>query len=475
MALPDWRTVALNEGVLREPIPESNRIVLWLPGPREGLYQHWERIGNVPQAEIQEKQGICAVAALLIQARQRVRGLFGKLFGRKPEGTGIWILPNGESAEQSGERQTDLMMVWAKEEANDLDATRIKSCWPQSNRCQRLGKNLFLVGGVEQPAPAGEAEQLQGNPHEQAEQLLAAARAAGDRAKEASALTELGILHLRAGDARRALAFLEEAAAVARELGDRALESDVLSNLGMAALTVGQSQRALDLFNQELTYARAAGNRFGEKTLLDSLGFAFSAMRDPAQALIFYGQALALAREVGDRQHEADLLWFQGIQHADLGQREQTIARAQEAIDLLEKMGNPHAKWFADHLQKYRTGDSGAALGGTLPAGPGMPPGVLAGGSIVASSWAGQPGAWSAPEQTGSGPGLLRMAFSAAKSMTKFFGSGLKMVTPQTRQKRLRTCAACEHHTGMRCKICGCFTSAKAWLPHEDCPIGKWP
>jgi hypothetical protein len=26
----------------------------------------------------------------------------------------------------------------------------------------------------------------------------------------------------------------------------------------------------------------------------------------------------------------------------------------------------------------------------------------------------------------------------------------------------------------LRCKICGCFTSLKAWLPHERCPIGNW-
>ena len=37
----------------------------------------------------------------------------------------------------------------------------------------------------------------------------------------------------------------------------------------------------------------------------------------------------------------------------------------------------------------------------------------------------------------------------------------------------IRTCAGCEHHTGVRCKLCGCFTNAKAWLPHEACPLGK--
>jgi hypothetical protein len=29
--------------------------------------------------------------------------------------------------------------------------------------------------------------------------------------------------------------------------------------------------------------------------------------------------------------------------------------------------------------------------------------------------------------------------------------------------------------TGLRCRICGCFTAAKARLDHERCPAGKWP
>jgi hypothetical protein len=67
------------------------------------------------------------------------------------------------------------------------------------------------------------------------------------------------------------------------------------------------------------------------------------------------------------------------------------------------------------------------------------------------------------------------MALSAVKSMSKYIGSGLQTVPANVHEKRLRTCVACEHHTGVRCRLCGCFTSVKAWLPHENCPIEKWP
>jgi hypothetical protein len=188
------------------------------------------------------------------------------------------------------------------------------------------------------------------------------------------------------------------------------------------------------------------------------------------QALQAFGQALTLARELQHRKHEADLLWSLGIQYAELGQRDQALAYGQAAVEVMEKMRNPQAKVFAEHLRKYRQGESAAGLGGGQElVSPGSPEAFL-GGSIVADLWS-APGAG----QSAQGPGLLRMALTAARSMAKFIGSGFKMAPPDTFRRRVQTCAACEHHTGLRCRLCGCFTNAKARLDHEECPIGKWP
>jgi hypothetical protein len=80
-----------------------------------------------------------------------------------------------------------------------------------------------------------------------------------------------------------------------------------------------------------------------------------------------------------------------------------------------------------------------------------------------------------APSSDRIGPGYLRMAISAAKALTRVVGSGMKTVSAETLEKRLKQCAACSHHTGLRCRICGCFTNLKARLPHEQCPINQWP
>ena len=67
------------------------------------------------------------------------------------------------------------------------------------------------------------------------------------------------------------------------------------------------------------------------------------------------------------------------------------------------------------------------------------------------------------------------MALTAAKAMATFVGSGFKTASPASYQARLAVCAACEHHTGVRCRLCGCITTAKARMLHERCPIGRWP
>lgn len=467
---PDWQQLELEPGVLREPSPDVHRIILWVPEDQDGGFRHWERISNVAGADVTVERGTFATAAASVRARQKVQGLFSKLLQpfRRTTGAHTWVLPNGETAEQCGERQTDLLLVWAEEGAGPLEESQVRTCWPEGNRFRKIGRNLFLVAGLEVTGPEGNASLLpQGNPHEQAERLLAAARQAGDRPREAAALTDLGIACHRAGDHQRAAAFLEEAVALARQLGDRTLEGDVLSYLGLAVLGIGQAVPSLQILHEGLTLSRETGNRFQEKLTLEHLGMAYAALREPDQSLMAYEQALMLAREVGDRHHEADLLWHSAVQFAEQGQRDQAIALAQKSLDLFKTMGTPYVDGLADHLEAYRRGDAAGQLGA---AGLGLLSGKLAGTGAT-----GAPPGWDArSEPAARGPALLRMAFTAAKSLSKFLGSGLKTVPAATQQKRLGTCATCEHHTGVRCKLCGCFTSVKAWLPHENCPIGKW-
>jgi tetratricopeptide (TPR) repeat protein len=479
MRTPDWGNLILGDGILSEPVRENNRMVFWLPASRDREYAYWERIGTLPRGEIKVEHGICTTPATSVRARQRLGGgLLGKL-ARKLTGAGgedSWTLPNGQPAEKCGERRTDLLLAWPEDRSVALDEESVRTLWPGLTRFQPIGDWLFLVAGaagaptkgVPPRGPAGISgiEDL-GCPVALAEQLLEAARKSGDRSKEAAALTDLGIVTMNEGDLKGAVNHLDKALGLSRELGDKVREVDALHNLGYALLAMGQAAVARQVLEQALLLVRQEGDPYAEKLVLERLGMAHANMRDPAGALTLSNKALEMTRAAGDRQQETRILWSQAIAYADLNQRDQAIAKAQESVDLLRKLGKPEASWYGAQLQRYRMDFAG--LGGN---GPGMLGGNVAtggpmGGSVMTAS---QTGA-----DPNSGPGLLRMAVSATKAMMKFISTGLKTTTPDIHQNRMATCQACEHHTGLRCRICGCFTNVKTRMAHEQCPIGKWP
>jgi hypothetical protein len=71
-------------------------------------------------------------------------------------------------------------------------------------------------------------------------------------------------------------------------------------------------------------------------------------------------------------------------------------------------------------------------------------------------------------------PPLLEQAKNLAGSVARFVGSGLKMTTPEERERRLSICHECPEFSGGKCRICGCVARWKARLAGEHCPIQKW-
>lgn len=468
MELPDGRPLIVDDGVLLEPIGAGGRIVLWLPAEPAGGDRHWERVGTVAGAAVGATPGIRSVPATSVRARQRVGSGLGGLLRRiaGPRGDRALTIPGGGSAEPCGPRRTDLVLAWPGGGPDPLDESRVRARWPECHEVRRIGRDLFLVWGVDPTRTVGKA----GSPpsastRQFAEEALAAARRAGDPRREVTALTDLGLALLLEGATVQAEVTFEGALAGARRLGDRACEADASSNLAWAAILLGRPDRARDAVGPALSHAREVGDRYAEKLALERLGLAYGGLGDHTRALDCLDQAVAIAREVGDRQHEAALLWREAIGHAELGRDDRAAARAQESVDLFRRLGKPQAEWYARHAAAYR------------PAPRPVPDraGLHLGGAIDTSTVATRPDPppHAAPET--SGPGVLRMAVAATQAMAKFVGSGLKAATPEARRARLAACAGCEHHTGLRCRVCGCITAAKARMAHEDCPAGKWP
>ena len=460
MTLPDGQPLLLNADVLHES--SGDRLILWLPMGGAGVDQRWERIGTVVRAKVAIENRICWVEATSVPARQVRVGVFRKLRNKLTgaDGDRLWTLPTGALAEPNGPRQTDLRLAWTDLEAGPVDESTIKACWPESRQTRCIGPNLWLVWGATSLGPPPETEpQSSHNPDDAprviAQRALDLARAANEPARVVIALSDLGMALLVEGNPQLALVPLKDALTEAQQLGDPILEADAASNLASGLSALGQPKQARDLLVGVLNHTRKVGDRYAEKLALDRFAKVLLSLGDRAGALHHIEQALAIATEMADRPQMVNLLWRAAIEHAELGRRETALSRAEIAVDVLRRMGHPTAEWYAHHLANFR---SKSTILAKYPS---------SFGSIdVAPHISGQ---------TTDGPSVLRMAFTATKAMAAFVGSGFKATSTEAYRTRLSTCATCEHHTGVRCRICGCITAAKAKILHEKCPTGRWP
>jgi DNA-binding SARP family transcriptional activator/Tfp pilus assembly protein PilF len=150
---------------------------------------------------------------------------------------------------------------------------------------------------------------------------LQAARRTGDRAAEATALTNLGIVDWRQGRYRQAAGHHRRALRVSREIGDRSGEATALNNVGiiyerqgeaaaLAGLGIvdgrqGRYERAAENYRQAISLAVQIGDRPGEVEAHNGAGAVLLAVGQPGQARVQHHVALALASQIGDRYEQA--------------------------------------------------------------------------------------------------------------------------------------------------------------------------
>ena len=153
-----------------------------------------------------------------------------------------------------------------------------------------------------------------------------------DRRYEAAmALHSTGLAHLRGGETRRAIPFLERAAALFRDLGSPMFASTI-NALGGADDLLGNTASAIDRYQQALLHFRASGSATGEGLARNNLGKLFSDTADWQRALEQYRQALALFAAAGDRSREGLALYNIGMSYAWLGESDQAMAHLSRAL-----------------------------------------------------------------------------------------------------------------------------------------------
>nr|BFE74844.1 hypothetical protein GCM10020092_081450 [Actinoplanes digitatis] len=197
---------------------------------------------------------------------------------------------------------------------------------------------------------------------------VSAARAVGDRAAQARALSDLGRLHRRQGRLDEAAETYRQALALYADLGERAAEAVALRNLGSVHWRLGDYRRAADHYQRAWSHHRQLGDEAGQADALVRLGLVDARLGDEAQATERLQAALELSARLGDRFSEAYALSLLArlsrrpaqLERAAL-QLEQSLAAVRQAEDRTAE-----AYVLTDLAAVYARGDRLADAAGHL-------------------------------------------------------------------------------------------------------------
>jgi tetratricopeptide (TPR) repeat protein/transcriptional regulator with XRE-family HTH domain len=176
---------------------------------------------------------------------------------------------------------------------------------------------------------------------------LAAARATGDRAAEATTLSHLSHIDWLHGRSQKASTQLEQALALFRETGDQVGEARVLHNLATVEAQMGRYQQAREREQQALELYEAAGNRAGGARAMHGLSNLDLRTGHYERAAASLRQALEVCRESGDRFLEAFVLGNMVDLNLRLGRYQHATRYARRCLTLFREVGDRKGESWA--------------------------------------------------------------------------------------------------------------------------------
>jgi CHAT domain-containing protein/Tfp pilus assembly protein PilF len=159
--------------------------------------------------------------------------------------------------------------------------------------------------------------------------------AAGNQAREAGSLSNVGYTYLVLGEQQNALDYYNRALLLCRALRDSRTEAITLNNIGAVYDTQGDKQAALDYFNQALLLYRQVKDNKNEAATLNNIGLLYKGLGENQKALDYFDQALALTREAKDVRGEAATLNSIGGVYSSLDQKQKALDYFNQAVPLL--------------------------------------------------------------------------------------------------------------------------------------------
>ena len=196
--------------------------------------------------------------------------------------------------------------------------------------------------------------------HQQALELY---RGLGDRLGQASALDNLGRVQRETGEYTAAAASHQHALALYRDLDHRAGQALATTNLGTVQARTGDYPAAAASHQQALGIFRDIGHRLGQALATGNLGTVQSRTGDYPAAAASLTQALGMYRDLGDRLGQAIAMHNLGDVQLLTGDYPAAAASQQQALGMFRDLGDRRGQALC-HLQSWRTAIADRGLPG---------------------------------------------------------------------------------------------------------------
>jgi DNA-binding SARP family transcriptional activator/Tfp pilus assembly protein PilF len=170
-------------------------------------------------------------------------------------------------------------------------------------------------------------------------EALALYQATPDRSGTARVLIGLGVLASRLGRLDEAGARYEQAANEAALAGDWYTQASAFISLSGLSITLGRYERAGDLGRRALAFFREVGDRTGEGYALNIVGNVEEKLGDDRAAERSYRRSLELQREVGERVGQGFALTSLGSLLSRLGRHREAIDYQRQALAVVRESG----------------------------------------------------------------------------------------------------------------------------------------
>ena len=167
-----------------------------------------------------------------------------------------------------------------------------------------------------------------------------AARYAGDRLGQASALNDLGTVRWLTGDYPGAAAALEEALSISRDLGDRLGQANALAYLGTVRWLTAEYPAAASALEEALSISRRLGDRRGQASTLNDLGTVRWLTGDYPGAAAALEEALSISRDLGDQLGQANAYTRLGVVCWLTGDYPSAVRVLNEALGIYYDLGD---------------------------------------------------------------------------------------------------------------------------------------